>query len=31
MSEIILVGVDGSETAQRAARRAAELAVKIDA
>ena len=30
MSEIILVGVDGSETALRAARRAAELAVKMD-
>ncbi|ALG27576.1 universal stress protein UspA [Glutamicibacter halophytocola] len=31
MSETIIVGVDGSETAQRAARRAAELALKIDA
>ena len=31
MSETIIVGVDGSETAQRAARRAAELAVKLDA
>ena len=31
MSKTIIVGVDGSETAQRAARRAASLAVKLDA
>ena len=31
MSETLIVGVDGSETALRAARRAAEIAVKLDA